>query len=146
MPFRRSLLPVLQVLPLIGDGRTRLKPVYVEDVAEAITRMLFDPVTAGTTYEIGGPRVYTLCELFTIALRIVRKRRPLVPLRFAVAEAQPGCSSTCPTPRRQPARLTSSRRTTSRTRARRGLRELGIETKAIEDIVPTYLGRSRVGA
>jgi hypothetical protein len=27
-----------------------------------------------------------------------------------------------------------------------GLRELGIEPKAIEDIVPTYLGRSRVGA
>ena len=70
---------MLPLPPLIGDGRTRMQPVYVEDVAEAITRrMLVDPVTAGKTCEIGGPRGYTLCELFTIALRIVRKRRPLV--------------------------------------------------------------------
>ena len=93
-----QLARMLPVLPPIGDGRTRLKPVYVEDVAEAITRMLFDPVTAGTTYEIGGPRLYTLCELFTIALRIVRKRRLLVPLRFAVAEAQPRLFEHLPNP------------------------------------------------
>ena len=82
------LARVLPVLPLIGDGRTRLQPVYVEDVAEAIARMLVDPATAGKTYEIAGPRVYTLRKLFTIALRIVRNRRLLVPIPFAVAEAQ----------------------------------------------------------
>ena len=41
-----QLSRLLPVLPLIGDGRTRLQPVYVEDVAEAIARMLVDPATA----------------------------------------------------------------------------------------------------
>jgi uncharacterized protein YbjT (DUF2867 family) len=40
----------LPVVPLIGGGRTRLQPVYVEDVAEAIVRMLADRGTAGQTY------------------------------------------------------------------------------------------------
>jgi uncharacterized protein YbjT (DUF2867 family) len=48
------------VLPLIGSGRTRLQPVYVEDVAEAIARIVFDPGTAGRIYEAAGPGVYTL--------------------------------------------------------------------------------------
>src|SRR5262245_25371459 len=46
-------------LPLIGGGQTRFQPVYVGDVAEAVMRALSDQATAGRTYELGGPRVYT---------------------------------------------------------------------------------------
>src|ERR1700687_1445723 len=81
------LARLLPALPLIG-GHTRLPPVYVEDVAEAIARILADPGTAGRTYELAGPGVYTLRELFRIALRIIGKRRLLVPIPFALAEVQ----------------------------------------------------------
>src|SRR3954447_559522 len=50
-----DLARLLPVLPLVGGGRTRLQPVYVEDVAEAIARMLTDSRTAGQTYEVAGP-------------------------------------------------------------------------------------------
>src|SRR5437899_9228582 len=82
------LARLLPVLPLIGDGHTRLQPVYVENVAEAIARILADPATAGRTYELAGPTVYTLREIFEIALRIMGHRRLLVPVPFAVAEVQ----------------------------------------------------------
>src|SRR5918995_726732 len=37
---------------LMGGGHPRLQPVYVEDVAEAIVRMLADRGTAGQTHEL----------------------------------------------------------------------------------------------
>jgi uncharacterized protein YbjT (DUF2867 family) len=57
-----------------------VQPVYVEDVGEAIARVLAERGSAGQTYEPAGPGAYTL-------------------------------------------------------------RELGIRAKAIEDIVPSYIGR-----
>ena len=141
-----QLARVLPVLPLIGDGRTRLQPVYVEDVAEAIARMLVDPATAGKTYELAGPRVYTLRKLFTIALRILRRRRLLVPIPFALAEAQARLFEHLPNPPLTTGQVDLLKADNVANASTPGLRELGIEPKAIEDIVPTYLGRSRVGA
>ena len=42
-----ELAQLLPALPLIGSGSTRLQPVFVEDVAEAIARILTDPGTVG---------------------------------------------------------------------------------------------------
>jgi NADH dehydrogenase len=80
-----ELARLLPVLPLTGGGRTRLQPVYVEDVAEAISRMLADSGTAGQTYEVAGPGVYTLRELVGIVLHLIGRRRLLVPVPFAVS-------------------------------------------------------------
>ena len=44
--------------------------------------------TAGRTYELAGPGVYTLRELVRITLRLIGRRRLLVPVPFAVAEVQ----------------------------------------------------------
>ena len=137
---------MLPVLPLIGDGRTRLQPVYVEDVAEAIARMLVDPATAGKTYELAGPRVYTLRNLFAIALRILRQRRLLVSIPFALAEAQVRLFEHLPNPPLTTGQVDLLRADNVANESAPGLRELGIEPKAIEDNVPTYFGRSRVGA
>ncbi len=49
-------LAALPALPLIGGGSTRLQPIFVEDVAEAISSILSDPGTVGRTYELAGPR------------------------------------------------------------------------------------------
>src|SRR5262249_49918523 len=66
-----DLVRLLPILPLIGGGRTRLQPVFVEDVAEAIAKILADTGTVGRTYELAGREVYTLHEL-------VRMRGPRV--------------------------------------------------------------------
>ena len=46
-------------LPLIDGGETRMQPVYVGDVADAICKALDDDACAGETYELGGPRAMT---------------------------------------------------------------------------------------
>jgi uncharacterized protein YbjT (DUF2867 family) len=69
-----ELARLLPVLPLIGGG-TRLQPVFVEDVAKATTNILSDPRTVGQTYELAGPRVYTLRELVNMTLQLMGQRR-----------------------------------------------------------------------
>ena len=140
------LVRLLPVLPLIGGGHTRLQPAYVEDVAEAIARILADPATAGRTYELAGPAVYTLRELFVIVLRILGKRRLLVPVPFAVAHVQARLFELLPNPPLTCGQVDLLKANNVAGGTLAGLRELNILPKAIEVIVPTYLGRSRVGA
>jgi len=141
-----QLARVLPVLPLIGDGHTRLQPVYVEDVAEAVARILADPGTAGRTYELGGPTVYTLRELFNIALRIMGRRRLIVPVPFAVAQVQARLFELLPNPPLTTGQVDLLRADNVASGTLPGLRELNIEPKAVEEIVPSYLGRSLGGS
>ena len=50
------------VLPLIG-GQTRFQPVYVGDIARAVTAAISGQATEGAVYELGGPTVYSFREI-----------------------------------------------------------------------------------
>jgi NADH dehydrogenase len=130
-------------VPLIGGGRTRLQPVYVEDVTVAIVRMLADRGTAGQTYELAGPGTYTLRELVSYALGLIDKRRLLVPLPFAIAEIQARLFELLPSPPLTTSQVDLLRMDNLASGTLPGFRELDIRPKAVEDIVPTYIGRRR---
>ena len=131
------------VLPLIGGGRTRLQPVYVEDVAEAIVRILGDRGTAGRTYELAGPKVYTFRELVEITLRLIGRRPLLVPVPFAAARVQAWLFELLPNPPLTTGQVDLLEADNVASGAMPGLQELGIQPKAVEDVVPTYVGRTR---
>jgi uncharacterized protein YbjT (DUF2867 family) len=139
------LARLLPVLPLIGGGRTRLQPVYVEDVAEAITRVLADPGTAGRTYELAGPDVYTLRELSEIVLRITGRRRLLVTVPFVVAAVQARLFELLPNSPLTTGQVDLLKADNVASGSLPGLREFSIEPKAVEEIVPNYLGRLHAG-
>ncbi|CAN7578679.1 complex I NDUFA9 subunit family protein [Phyllobacterium sp. LjRoot231] len=79
------LIRLLPVYPLFGDGATRLQPVYVGDVAEAISCLIDRNDPGGSSiFEFGGPHVYTYEELLReIALQLDIRIR-LTPMPFAV--------------------------------------------------------------
>jgi NADH dehydrogenase len=138
-----DIVRLFPVVPLIGGGRTRVQPVYVEDVAEAIARVLAERGSAGQTYELAGPAAYTLRELVGFVLRLVGKRRLLVPVPFAVAEVQARLFELLPSPPLTTSQVDLLRMDNLASGDLPGLRELGIRAKAIEDIVPSYVGRPR---
>ncbi|MBB4658368.1 complex I NDUFA9 subunit family protein [Parvularcula dongshanensis] len=72
-------------LPLIGGGKTRFQPVYVDDVADAVAAAVTDPAHRGKTFELGGPEVMTFKELMQLTLHVTGRRRALVPLPFPIA-------------------------------------------------------------
>jgi uncharacterized protein YbjT (DUF2867 family) len=139
-----DLAQLLPALPLIGGGRTRLQPAYVEDVAEAITRILADPGTAGHTYELAGPGVYTMRELVEMTLQLIGRRRLLVPIPFAVATVQARLFELLPSPPLTTSQVDLLRTDNVVSGVLPGFRELGIEPKGVEEIVPTCIGRSHV--
>ena len=133
------LARLLPVIPLIGGGHTRLQPVYVEDVAEAIAHMLADTGNAGRTYELAGPDVYTMRELTEIVLRITGRQRLLAPLPFAVAEIQARLFEFLPNPPLTTGQVELLKTDNVASASLPGLRELSIKPKTVEEIIPTYL-------
>jgi uncharacterized protein YbjT (DUF2867 family) len=139
------LAQLLPVLPLIGGGRTRLQPVYVDDVAQAITCILADPEIVGRTYELAGPGIYSLRELVSFTLRVIGKRRPLMAIPFAVAAIQAWLFEFLPSPPLTSGQVDLLKTDSVATGAMPGLPELAILPKAVEDVVPTYIGPSLSG-
>jgi NADH dehydrogenase len=134
-----ELARLLPVLPLIGGGPTRLQPVFVEDVAEAISSILIDPGTVGRTYELAGPGVYTLRELVRMTLHLMGKRRVLMPVPFAVAEIQARLFELLPNPPLTTGQVDLLKADNVASGALPGLQELNIQPKTVEEVVPTYI-------
>ncbi|WP_034491945.1 complex I NDUFA9 subunit family protein [Afifella pfennigii] len=82
-----SLLPRVPAFPLFGRGEARMRPVYVEDVAEAVARRLTD-VAPERLYELAGPRIYTYRQVVeTVADELGLRRPILVPTPFSAWKA-----------------------------------------------------------
>jgi len=66
-------------IPVIGKGRTRFQPVSVYDVARVFGDALENPNTVGKTFELGGPDIFTLDEIYReIATVLGKRRKPLL--------------------------------------------------------------------
>ena len=135
-----ALAQLLPALPLIGGGSTRLQPIFVEDVAEAISSILSDPGTVGRTYELAGPKVYTLHELVNMTLQLMGKRRLLVPIPFAVAEVQARLFELLPNPPLTTGQVDLLKTDNVASGALPDVQDLGIQPKTVEEVIPTYIG------
>jgi len=96
-----KLLRRLPVYPMFGRGETRLQPADVEDVAEAVARVMQRTETGPLTVECGGPRVYSYEELLRTIARAASVNPFLLPVPFGVwhalalvAEVLPGAPVT----------------------------------------------------
>ncbi len=140
-----AMAMVSPVMPLIGGGETRFQPVYVGDVAAAVVRCIDDPDTAGRTYELGGPRVYTLRALTELLLEEIRRKRLLVDLPFGLATMQARVLSLLPNPPLTPDQVELLKGDNVVSSGALGLEALGITPTAVEGVLPTYLDRFRRG-
>ena len=137
------LLRILPAYPMFGWGETKLQPVYVEDVAEGIARVLAGGGGgSAASYEFAGARVYTYKELVSIVADRIKIRPTLVPLPFALwrilasgAEFLPGSPLT-----RDQVALMQRDKVASADCS--GLSSLGITPTEIETLVSAVMDRS----
>jgi NADH dehydrogenase len=82
-----TLASIAPVLP-IANAQARFQPIYVGDVADAFVNALDNRATIRKSYELVGPRIYTLKELVQFAARASGHPRPVIGLPGSLARAQ----------------------------------------------------------
>lgn len=71
------------ILPLVGAA-TRFQPVHVEDVASAAVKGVLGQAAPGV-YELGGPDVASFRDLMGEMLKVIGRRRLILPVPLFVA-------------------------------------------------------------
>ncbi len=125
------------VMPVVRP-QARFSPVYVNDVAEAILRVLVRTDPGGRHLALGGPEEWTMRELLVYTRRLIGVKRLLINLPDPLARLQGAFMGLLPG---QPFSSDQFRTLTVDAVATSAeLRALGITPTAVEAIVPLYLG------
>jgi NADH dehydrogenase len=85
--FATLLASVPFAFPLARPN-ARFQPVLVDDVIEALRRCLRGGAGSRQTYELGGPRVYTLREIVELVAKLTGQRRWIIGLPDIAARLQ----------------------------------------------------------
>jgi NADH dehydrogenase len=134
-----GLLKVAPVLPLACPN-ARMQPVWVGDVAAAVTAVLGDQSTVGETLVLVGPRDYTLRELVEFTACTLGSRTRIVGLSDGLSRLQGRIMDFVPGKPFSSDNYLSLQ--TDNISPHNDLPRLGIKPRAIESVVPGYLGIS----
>jgi NADH dehydrogenase len=74
--------------PIIGPGRQRLQPIWVEDLAEYYARALTEQAAANRTFDLGGPEAVSWNEFWERLKRVLGVHRPSIHVPFGVMRVQ----------------------------------------------------------
>ena len=139
-----GLAALLPFMPVVA-GETRFQPVYVGDVADAAMAALADPAASGKVFELGGPRVMSMRQVLRYILDVTGRRRPMIALPEGFVRLQARLGELLPTPPLTRDQLILLGKDNVVSPNALGFQALGIEPKAVEAIVPSYLSRFRAG-
>lgn len=138
----------MPVMPLVG-GETRMQPVHVTDVAEAISRLASDSRYAGETFELGGPAVWTMKDIIDYVLKETGRDRMVLPLPSVAARAIasfaqiPAAIGLTPVVTVDQVKLLAKDNVVAD--GAKGFAELGIEPTGMKAVAEGYLWRYRDG-
>ena len=134
-----KLLHRLPIYPMFGRGLTRLQPAYVEDVAEAIVRVMQRAETQPMIFECGGPRVYSYEEFLRAVAQQAGLKPILIPIPFSAWRALAWISEMLPNPPLARNQVELMQIDTVSSPEMPGFGELGISPHSVEAILRKML-------
>jgi NADH dehydrogenase len=82
-----KLVRRLPVVPVLGNGNSKIQPVSVGNVAKCFVSAIKDDSTIGKTYDLCGPEAFTWNELYDRLLSLYGLRKPKIHLPLPVARS-----------------------------------------------------------
>jgi uncharacterized protein YbjT (DUF2867 family) len=73
-----EMIRLSPVVPVIGSGRSRIQPIFIDDVTECIRKIVTSDSYLNEMYEIGGPEQLTYEEATTMIAEVSGVKRPMV--------------------------------------------------------------------
>ncbi len=135
------LLPFMPVI----SGKTKMQPVYVADVADAVMAALTRTDVQGKIFELGGPQVFTFREILALILKETQRNLRLVEIPMGIARMQAMVLQHVPGKPLTPDQLVMLSTDNVVAAGASGLAELGVAPTPVELVVPGYLARFRPG-
>ena len=80
-----TLLSLLPVFPLYYSGKTKFMPIHCSDLTEIIYQII-DKKIISTTVECIGSETITLKDILKRLLKLINKKRLLIPIPFFIAK------------------------------------------------------------
>ena len=68
----------LPFVPMFGDGRQEMQPVFIDDVSRIVAASVLEPSAVNQTFELGGPEVMSMNDVLNTALSVMGRRRFLL--------------------------------------------------------------------
>ncbi|MDB5402905.1 MAG: hypothetical protein JWQ55_4923 [Rhodopila sp.] len=139
-----ALARLAPFMPVIA-GDTKMQPVFVGDVADAVMAAVASSATQGKTYEVGGPRVWTFRDILAFILKTTHRDRKLVNIPMGIARLQAAVLQYVPGKPLTPDQLIMLSKDNVVAPGALGLADLGITPTPVELVVPGYLSRYQPG-
>jgi len=134
-----ALVRMLPVIPLFGNGSTRLQPVYVKDVVRAIECGLCSNELGENIYELGGAQILSYKDLLSTIARHMKRKRLMLPIPFLVWELLATLASVLPNPPLTRDQIELMRHDNIVDPDAAGFAELEIEPRGLEDLLSLCL-------
>ena len=80
-----TLLSLLPIFPLYYNGKTKFSPIHCSDLAKIIYYAISENISS-LTLECVGPEVISLKEILERLLKLIDKKRLLIPIPLTVAK------------------------------------------------------------
>jgi uncharacterized protein YbjT (DUF2867 family) len=132
------------IMPVIAGG-SKMQPVFVADVADAVMAALASPATKGKIFELGGPMVWTFRDILAFILKTTQRHRRLVDIPMGIARIQASILQHVPGKPLTPDQLLMLEHDNVVSPGAPGLADLGITPTPVELVVPAYLSRYQPG-
>mgnify|MGYP001186886805 CR=1 FL=1 len=92
-----SKLSFLPVIPLVGINY-KFQPILVNDVADAIVKIIQTQNNEGKIYELGGPQIISFGDMVKSILRTINKKRFVIDMPMPIAKIQSSITDLLPFP------------------------------------------------